>query len=174
MKVKRKNRLFGGQYAEAEFYDKKAADIQIKLDERIAQANLSKAEKAGAKAMKKRFIDEMKKRRDRIIETTIVKRVETINMATGMTEETGFYNGRGAKIGAMRVNKKMRAAFKRAGRGKPADEATERVTEMPQEAEIEMEGLEGKSRTKITYKNIRVNGAPDFEWIKPGTVGNKN
>ncbi|HRU40272.1 MAG TPA: hypothetical protein P5511_10375, partial [Candidatus Goldiibacteriota bacterium] len=84
------------------------------------------------------------------------------------------YNGRGVKIGAMKVNKKMRAAFKRAGRGKPADEATERVTEMPQEAEIEMEGLEGKSRTKITYKNIRVNGAPDFEWIKPGTVGNKN
>lgn len=167
VRVKRKNRLFGGRYAEAEFYDKKAADMRIRLDERIAQAKLGKAEKAGAKAMKKRFINEMEKSRDRIIDITIVKRVESINMDTGMTEETEFFNGRGAKIGAMRVKKKMRAVFKRAGRGKAASEASERVTELPEEAEVEMEGLEGKSRTKIMYKNTRVNEKPDFEWIKP-------
>jgi hypothetical protein len=39
--------------------------------------------------------------------------------------------------------------------------------ELPAEVEVEMEGLQGKSMTKMKYKNIRINEKPDFEWIKP-------
>jgi hypothetical protein len=108
VKVRKKKELFGGDFGEVEFYDKKAANIGINLDERIAQAELGKATRDGAKKMKKRFIDEMKKNRNRVIGTTIVKRTEKINMATGITEETQFFNGEGGKIGEMKVRKKER------------------------------------------------------------------
>jgi len=32
--------------------------------------------------------------------------------------------------------------------------------------EVEMEGLKGKSKTKMTYKNMRINEDVNFEWMK--------
>ena len=165
VKVRKKTRLFGAEAAEVEFYDKKAAGMRLALDERISKAEAGKAEKEGARKMKKRFIDGMKREKEKIIKTTVVKRKELINMKSGITEASEFYNLNDERIGHMKV-RKMGKIKHRKNRVTTAENSPAE-TELPQEVEVEMEGPQGKSKSIMKYKNLKINEETDFEWIKP-------
>lgn len=93
------------EYAYVEWSNKRAKDIEKQIEEKIRQAEEAPATKDGAIKMKKAFIEQMKKNKEKIIKTTIARRIEKINTRTGQVEETEFYNNRNEKIGWTKVKK---------------------------------------------------------------------
>lgn len=160
IKVERKKS--SKDYAYVEYHNKKVRDIGGQIDEKIAKAEIAPATKEGAKRMKVKYIEQMKKNKGKIIKTTIAKRVEKINLKTGQVEESEFYNNNNERIGFTKI-KQMRNVECRM-----PDKKTKKIIQIPTEVETEMEGINGKSKIKTRMKNVKVNEDVKFEWIKVG------
>lgn len=152
------------EHAYIEFHNKKTKDISRQIDEKIAEAEKAPATKKEAKKMKGKFIAQMKKNKDKIIKTTIAKRIEKVNMKTGQVEETEFYNNNNERIGWMKV-KQMANAECRMPDGK-----TKKTIQVATETEAEMDSPSGKSKVKTKIKNIRINEQVEFKWMKEKNI----
>ncbi len=152
-------------YAYVEFHNKKTKDIGKQIDEKIAEVEKVPATKNEAKNTKAKFIAQMKKNKDKVIKTTIAKRVEKVNMKTGQVEETEFFNGNGEKIGFIRV--KNSSKFKVQSSKVNTQSNNTKEISIPIETEGEMESIDGKSKFKTKMKDIKINEEVEFKWQKP-------
>ncbi len=121
--------------------------------------------------MKEKIIAQMKKNKDKVIKTTIARRVEKINRKNGIVEETEFYNNDNEKIGFVRMKKsskfKVQGSKNKEKMLKEQNNETGEKTkdiEMPTEVETEMETISGKSKIKTRMRNIKVNEPVEFRW----------
>jgi hypothetical protein len=157
----------GRDYVYLEWHNKKVKEIGSEIEEKIAEAEKAPATKKEAKKLKAKFIEQMKRNKEKIKKTTIAKRVEKINRKNGIVEEQEFFNEANEKIGFMRIKNKIKVS--------PAKHVKEitlsRATglseiEVAAETEGEMESIEGKSKFKTKIKDIKINEGVSFKWMK--------
>ncbi len=159
------------EHVYVEFYDKKAKEVKKQIEEKIAEMERMPATKKEGKKMKEKIIAQMKKNKDKVIKTTIARRVEKINRKNGIVEETEFYNNDNEKIGFVRMKKsskfKVQGSKNKEKMLKEQNNETGEKTkdiEMPTEVETEMETISGKSKIKTRMRNIKVNEPVEFRW----------
>lgn len=151
-----------------EYHNKKVKDTKLDIENKISEAEMSTATKDGAKKLKKLFIDSLKRNKDQILKHLIAKRVDRVNMKTGMVEEQEYFNEEGDRIGHMKVNskKKFRVKLKAGQNVSAASNGNDKEIELADEIETDMESAEGKSKIKTKMRNMKINEDVKFEWMK--------
>jgi len=162
-KVKVGREFFGGR-AIVEYKNKKMTMMADEFDRNIKIAEDTPAKNDKDKRIKKKYLNKLKSDRDNIKRHMIAKRVEKINMKTGITEEQEFYNDENEKLGYMRVKRKREIRN---------PQSAIRNLEVPVESEVEMESAQGKAKTDIKMDNVRINVDVKFEWLDTKQEGKK-
>ena len=160
--VKIDKKRSGRDYVYLEWHNKKAKEMGSAIDEKIAEAERAPATKKEAKELKRRFIEQMKKNKEKIRKTTIARRVEKINRKDGIVEEQEFYNGDNERIGWSKVKQ---FSIKNYQLSNKAGGNTKQIR-IPVEIDGEMESIEGKSKFKTKVKDVKINEGASFRWIK--------
>ena len=171
-KVRVKKEFFGNK-AVVEYENKKMALMKEGFDRNIMIAEETPAKNGKDKKIKKKYLQKLRDEKENVKRHMIAKRVEKINLDSGITEEQEFYNEAGEKLGFVTVKRrhkiKVMPRYKAAG----AAAVKEREIEMPAESEVEMSSPQGKAKTNIVMNNIKVNEDVKFEWVKTKQEGKK-
>jgi hypothetical protein len=169
----------GDDIAEVEYQDKKVKENAFKIQEAADKIRLAKPNNKAAEDYKAKTLAWFDKNKDKAFKTMIARRVEHVNMKTGIVEEQEMYNPNGEVVGHMKVKSKRKI---RAGKRikdnngvmrTSTDPASMKDFELPQESEMETDTGNGKSKMSIKLENMAVNQDTKFEWMKVKNSGGK-
>jgi hypothetical protein len=181
------------EHAYVEFVNKDAMKLKDRLQEKMDQANMAQSDTKGGQLLKKRFMDKLKKHGDDMIKYNVIRRMEKINMKTGLVEETEMFNDNGNRLGTMKVKNKIKRRIKFSDKRRKTIEQRlknrmseqmaaqagqegntisaavavpqEQEIELVTEAETEMDTAMGNSKMMVKMDDIRVNEPVEFKWI---------
>ncbi len=166
--VKAKNGWFGKKYAEVTYVNKKVKKSKKEWEDAIEKLRNAKPKNDTGKKLRERAVMVFEKKKEKVLGTMISRRVEKINMKTGMVEEQEMYNLKGNKVGWFKVKDKEKIKVKARGKNKIKELVVATKTEG------EMAGAFGKSRMKTKVKNIQLNKPVEFKWIDVKELREKN
>ncbi len=161
-------------FAEVEYTDKKTGKMNDEWDKAIEKVRSSKAKNKAGETLKEQSVAWFNKSKDKAIRGMIAKRVEKINMKTGMVEEQEMYNLAGEKIGHMRVKGKKRSKIRKQSPKLTAQGDQEylktiqgeKEIELPEETEVESGMGNEKSRIITKINNHEINTPVEFKWMQ--------
>ena len=160
-KVRVKKEFFGNK-AVVEYENRKMALMKEGFDRNIMIAEETPAKNGKDRKIKKKYLQKLRDEKENVKRHMIAKRVEKINLDSGITEEQEFYNDKGEKLGFVRVKRNQRIEAR-----KPrVKDAPAHSLEMPVESEVEMSSPQGKTKTNIIMNNVKVNEDIRFDWVK--------
>jgi hypothetical protein len=151
----------GDDMADVEYDSKKTQDAREKFEQARAKIEATTPKNQGAAEYKKRALKWFQDNEDKALKSMMGKRVEHINMRTGMVEEQEMYNPGGDKTGHIRVTNKMNVKDRKSGK----------TYEMASEMETEMTGMQGDSKTTTRINNTSINEPVSFTWMKTKKKG---
>ncbi len=165
--VRARNRWFGKRYGEVEYINKNVEKSKKEWEEAIDKLRNAKPKNEKGKKVRERAVGFFEKKKEKVLDAMVARRVEKINMKTGMVEEQEMYNLNGKKVGWFKVKDKKKINVK--ARGNKIKELV-----VAAETEGEMAGAFGKSRIKTKVKNIQMNKPVEFKWMDVKKLRKKN
>jgi len=172
LKIKVDRNRSNKDWAVVEYHNKGIFRVKENMDRKIIETKNKIDKKKKTKELRGRLLKLLEDNRDRVTKQIVAKRVEKINMKTGMVEEQEMFNEEGKKVGWFSVRKKNKLkAYKGKKHTAPVDAAfvgpskqEEIEVEVEAESEGEMESALGKSKFRIKTSNVRINEIEDMTW----------
>jgi len=177
---------------DVEYINKKSRSARMKLDEALDKIRLSQPKTKDAENYKKKALKWFEENGNNALKSMVSRRVEHINMRTGLVEEQEIYNTNGEKMGHFKIRNKVRMKIRKrresmktsaapvmAGGNAtnsvnaPLPAADEQEIEVPNEFDAEMDSTNGPSKTHTKITNITINQDNKFEWIKPKKLSSR-
>jgi hypothetical protein len=146
----------GDDTADVEYDAKDNGTMVEKFAEAQAKIASARPKNEAGEELKEKAIKLFAEKKELAMKTTIGKRIEHINMRTGMVEGQEMYSVNGEKIGDIKVKAKTDVL----------DTAKGNKYEMATDTETDMDAGQGKSKNETKINNIRLNEPVEFEWIK--------
>jgi len=148
----------GSDTAEVEYANKNTDSSMEKWDKSIQLLQKTQPATAQKGKIKEKALEWMQTNRIKARKSMIARRVEHINMKTGILEEHEIFNADNERTGYMKVTEKKE--IKEGKEGK--------TIELPVEMETQMKSPQGDSTTKTKMEAVTVNEPVSFEWMKVG------
>ena len=146
----------GDDTADVEYDAKDNGTMVEKFAEAQAKIASARPKNEAGEELKEKAIKLFAEKKELAMKTTIGKRIEHINMRTGMVEGQEMYSVNGEKIGDIKVKAKTDVL----------DTAKGNKYEMATDTETDMDAGQGKSKNETKINNIRLNEPVEFEWVK--------
>ena len=103
--------------SDVEYVNKKTHSARMKLDEALDKIKLSHPKTAAAERYKQNAIKWFAENGNKAMKTMISRRVEHINMRTGLVEEKEMYNADDEKVGHFKVKNKLKLRLRKKMQG---------------------------------------------------------